>query len=156
MPKSSKPHLIERGKLRSGKASLGNFTIFVLLVVTQPIDFRRWESKCIPKGESPSKYLCPCSLPRTHRPPSAGLQPHMPHQQYLLFLARFWGGEKKKQFWHPSRMKAQGKCLLVREKKSTSKSAEDSRVSPARVQEPYSCSWFREERKTTLAIHHCA
>lgn len=38
----------ERGKSRSVKASPGNFTVFVLSVVTQPIDFRRWDSKWQP------------------------------------------------------------------------------------------------------------
>lgn len=40
----------EKGKSRSVKASPGNFTLFVLSGVTQPIDFRRWDNKCIPKG----------------------------------------------------------------------------------------------------------
>lgn len=67
----------ERGKSRSVKASLGNFTIFVLLVATQPIDFRRWDSKLIPKGgpsqNSPFLQLTQDTPPSLHR-----AKPQMP------------------------------------------------------------------------------
>lgn len=53
MPKSSKAHSLEKGKVRSVEASLADFALFMLLVVTQPIDFRRWENKCFWKQMHP-------------------------------------------------------------------------------------------------------
>lgn len=32
----------------------------------------------------------------------------------------------------------------------------DSGVNPWLIQEPHSCSWLREERRTTLVFQHCA
>lgn len=62
----------ERGKSRSVKASPGNFTGFVLLVVTQPIDFRRRDSKHIPKGGALPKIFIPAAHPEhTTLPPQS-------------------------------------------------------------------------------------
>lgn len=67
----------ERGKSRSVKASTGNITIFVLLVVTQAIDFRRWDSKRIPKG-GPSQKSAFLQLTQDTPPSLHRAKPQMP------------------------------------------------------------------------------
>ena len=82
--------LLRRRELRSVKALVG----------TQPIDFRRWESKCTPQAGSPPSTCIPAAYPGHPALPPQGYSPKC----LISNICSFWhaSGEKKNSFGsHP-------------------------------------------------------